>query len=72
MFKPFTKVLKMKETTIIIPTSVTVQTNDNIPQDEIIGLVKYALCVDYSRLPEHIVCVEENQIGEIQISETRV
>ena len=60
----------MKETTIIIPTSVTVQTNDNVSQDEIVGMIKYALCVDNARFPEHIVCVEETQIDEIKISET--
>jgi len=59
----------MKETTIIITTSITVQSEDNVDRDEIVCSVKTALRVDNSKLLDSLTLMEEEQTDDELVSE---
>lgn len=59
----------MKETTIIITTAITVQSENDIDRDEIVCSVKTALRVDNSRLLESLTLMEEEQTDDELVSE---
>ncbi len=58
-----------KETTIIITTSITVQSESDVPQDEIVCSVKTALRVDNSKLLDSLTLMEEEQTDDELVSE---
>ena len=58
-----------KETTIIITTSITVQSESDVPQDEIVCSVKNALRVDNSKLLDSLTLMEEEQTDDELVSE---
>ena len=59
----------MKETTIIITTAITVQSEDNVDRDEIVCSVKTALRVDNSKLLDSLTLMEEEQTDDELVSE---
>ena len=62
----------MKETTIIITTAITVQSEDNVDRDEIVCSVKTALRVDNSKLLDSLTLMEEEQTDDELVSEHRL